>query len=433
MRLTTRLPSHSSVHPVIAAFTRPHRCFARQIDEIRSDWTLRYYGVGLGLTHCLSATYWLVDQPLALILTADTTPICWPFLPACHEWRVLPPVGIDIVLIFILILGALTALLFTHRHTAGLAYTLLAVLTLGKIVIVAQDYRLILNQHYMATWIAVVFLFVPQKRRTLIWLLVAFYVSAGLLKFTPEWASGASLYGRRPLGLPPAVIPLACLYVILLEVFLSPLMALRRRTPSLFVLCQLYLFHLSSFWVVGYFYPILMFLLLSVVGMDLASGISGNNSERRGTGWIGVAAVITIFAGFQAVPRLMPGDSAITGEGRLWALNMFDAPLQCRATANIHTGVVEEAIPLRAPFVNRRIACDPILYYELARHLCRDMGRTYAGTDFDLTLETRLYGKQEYETIVSLPSFCKLDVTYSVWTHNQWIAIPGQRGVGSDR
>jgi hypothetical protein len=66
-----------------------------------------------------------------------------------------------------LMLGIANAVLFFRATTITWAFWTLAIATALKAIILAQDYRLVLNQHYMALWIAVVYLAVPGKRRCL--------------------------------------------------------------------------------------------------------------------------------------------------------------------------------------------------------------------------------------------------------------------------
>jgi hypothetical protein len=90
----------------------------------------------------------------------------------------------------------------------------------------------------------------------------------------------------------------------------------------------------------------------------------------RGTvGWGSYARAAT-FSILQLVPHAYPGDAAVTGEGRLYALHMFDAKVECDAYADVRAadGTVRRLNLRRGLLV--RIDCDPIVLYGRARNLC---------------------------------------------------------------
>src|SRR5262249_27107548 len=139
------------------------------------------------------------------------------------------------------------------RVRAGWSLYLAA--TAIQVGVLVQDYRLRLNQQYMAVWVAAVFLFVPDRRRVLQYLIVAFYVAAGLLKLNADWLSGAALLGSRPLFVPPAFVPAACAYVVVLELVVALGLLARRDWVFWTAYAQILAFHLASWAVVDFFYP----------------------------------------------------------------------------------------------------------------------------------------------------------------------------------
>ena len=87
----------------------------------------------------------------------------------------LGPAGVDALLWGYFTLAVAALLLFTRRWTTPAAYLALLILELVKILIIVQDYRLRLNQHYMAFFVALAFLLFPAKRRVVQYLIVLFY------------------------------------------------------------------------------------------------------------------------------------------------------------------------------------------------------------------------------------------------------------------
>jgi len=388
--------------------------------EIAGDRALQLYGAALATVNVITTAYWLFESPAPTIVDRNLRPVCWPIVPDCQFLRVLDAPQVSAVIVVFALLSIVNAVLFLDRQVKS-AYWLLFACTIIKSYIILLDYRLVLNQHYMALWITVPFLLVPSQRKVIKYLLVSFYFWAGILKLYPGsgWFLPGAFYGRRPLGLPISLIPAETAYVVVLELVVVFGVLSRRKFIFWSALLQLVLFHFASFWVVGFFYPLEMLSLLSILILDR----SISESVPLQWQWRRYCAA-TIAAGFaicQLAPLALPGNRAITGEGRLFALNMFDAPVECRAEARF-TGVpVPRVVPIRVPFLNARITCDPIVYWSVARSFCgaRGSGPT---DDFELSLESRLTGQQEYRRVISISSFCTVLPKYEVWRHNPWIA-----------
>jgi hypothetical protein len=118
-----------------------------------------------------------------------------------------------------------------------------------------------------------------------------------------------------------------------------------------------------------------------------------------------------------------PGDEAITGEGRLFALNMFDARVVCHGSATFHLadGRTRDMVLSNRRY-SQRISCDPILYFNLARNECRRLqARKPKTVDLDLHLMSRRTTDPELHEVIDLPNFCSSDVTYDMWRPNAWI------------
>lgn len=403
--------------------------FRAQIEEIASDPALRFFGGACAGVNAVTALFWLISQPIGAILAPATVPTaCWPFFETCHQWRVLEKVTMELGVVSLMLLSVYNARSFLNRQRISSAYFLLLALTAVKVLLILQDYRLLLNQHYMAVWITGVYLFVPAKRTVLPWLLVSFYFWAGTLKLNADWLSGAALLGTNPLGIPDGLIPYACAYVIVLELLVAPLLLARSRWVHRPALGQFVVFHVASWWVVGFFYPVLMFLLLSIFPLTWAfpfhEGAKSwwSNLVDRRARWTTVA-IVGLFGVMQFLPRALGPDPALTGEGRMFALNMFDAPIDCEATITIRApGGERHERPLVPMYLQRRLACDPLVYFEASRFLC-DAGRhLWAGDDFDLSLRSGRRGQAARE-LVAIVSFCSSGHDYAVLRHNPWIRL----------
>ncbi len=397
------------------------------IAEIHNDRALRLFGALLALAHGLAVLHWAFSQPLAAILAPQNWPaICWPFFADCASVHVLDQAHVELGLALLGLFSLVTAGLFLAARTT-LAFWSLALLAIAKLAVVALDYRLRLNQHVMTAWLVAAFLLVPHKRRVIAWLLVAIYFWAGVLKLTPEWLNGSALYGRLPL--PPALLPLACGYVVALELVLIFGLLARPRWLFWLTFCQLALFHAVSVPVVHFFYPLLMALLLAFLPLCRAIAAPPLDAAR----WPAVATV-AVFSALQCAPLLWPGDVLLTGEGRLWALHMFDAPLECQVWLTPHGPDGRSGLPAPLPvgMLSNRILCDPLVYASAVRGICaHNAGRVGA---LDLHLQTRRAGQPLFAPIVDAPDVCAQPLDYQLLAHNAWIQVaktpvPAQPGL----
>jgi hypothetical protein len=224
------------------------------------------------------------------------------------------------------------------------------------------------------------------------------------LKLGRDWLTGAALYAK-PWLVPEALVPAACVYVIVLEMVLVWGLLSRRPRLRHAVLVQLALFHVTSFTVVGWFYPLLMFGLLSIL---LFEDRGLEPEERRA--FVGTAAA---FAAFQLVPWAFPGDSALTGQGRLFALHMFDARVVCTGGAKV--GATDVA--LSSTEDEQRTRCDPIVILARTRQLCRDDARA----KIDVAIDARRATDAVARPLVRIEDACRTRPEYAVWRANAWI------------
>lgn len=400
--------------------------FRRQIGEIRDDRVLRYYGVALAALNVVTFLHWTVRHDITKIISRDVPPVCWPFFENCHAYRFLSAWDVGFVMWAYLGLSVAAGYFFLRRERVEWGYWLLLAVNAVRVLVLMQDFRLRLNQHYMANWIALAFLLFPYKRVLIPHLLVLFYFWAGVLKLDTEWLTGAALYHRDKLWVPEALVPASCVYVVVLE--LVVIFGLYSRRAWIFwgTVAQLVTFHAFSWPIVGFYYPLLMGCLVSIFllawMLDRRAGTEPPSGLGRPELRVPAAVLLGSFAFFQLIPYAFPGDSAITGEGRLFALNMFDALVVCDGKATIHgTDGSSKVIPLNLRNYPRRIACDPIVYLNLARNECRRMAGNRRVRDFDLELKSRRSSDSEFQKVIEIGDFCSQDLEYDMWRPNPWI------------
>ncbi|HSE52366.1 MAG TPA: hypothetical protein VLB00_09250 [Gemmatimonadales bacterium] len=393
--------------------------------EIREDSSLRLYGCALALTHAVTMLFWR-QQSVISFLGRGTEAICWPLLRGCETFRALTVQQLAWGLRGYFVAAVLVAALFLIPRRTTLACLGLAALSLFMLLFAGLDFRLRANQHYMVLWISAVFLLLPSKRDAIRVLLVLFYVWAASLKLNAEWISGAAL----PVAdwiIPTSLVGAACIYLIVLEGGMS--WGLLAGPGWIFwgALAQFYLFHTLSWQQVGFYFPMVMFLLLSVFPM-IRLGPGGREAPSvlsrlvRGRLRPSTYAVLAGFSLLQLPPRLIPGDAALTGEGRSYALHMVDAGVRCRGWAVVRR---QDGSTLEVDLQGKavaRIACDPIVIAERARNICEGRSRFASrAAELDLHLVARRPSWPALQTIIDLPGFCARKVRYNPFGRNDWI------------
>ncbi len=353
-------------------------------------------------------------------MTSDDA-VCWPLFPACEAVRVhLTPGGVRRIVAAYMALGVAASISFARRRTHGALATLLAASAIGTCIYLL-DYRLRLNQSYMLAWVVGVFLFARRKVEALSALLVAFYVAAGFLKLTPDWLTGRALYAR-PWLVPESLVSASCVYVAVLEIVFAWGLLSRRAIVRRAVLAQLALFHVVSWPVVGWFYPMLMFGLLSIFAFAEHDHQTVTFAMLRGPSIGSVLRVVGLFASMQFVPALFRGDVALTGEGRLFRLHMFDARVSCMGGAVIRVpNRAPWTVPLVAGESDVRSQCDPIIVLSHARRVCKEPWAQAEGVVVDVSVDAKRASDAEARPLVRIADACNSPVAYSLFHENPWI------------
>ena len=415
--------------------TLPARFVASRIGELRDDAALRLFGAALAFANVVTFVQWKFHNGVPLMVGRGRESLCWPFWESCHAYA-LPVAVVNAGLWLYLLLALVTAGCFLSRRvTAG--YWLLLLVNVIRVFVMLQDYRLRANHHYMLNCMVIVYLLLPYTRAMLRHMLVSIYFWAGALKLDPDWLSGATLYSQDKLWFPRTLVPAACVYVVVLE--MGMIWGLYSRRPWVFwgTLAQLALFLYTSWPIVGFWYPTLMVCLLSILPLLRLLPAPGESAvaaqPRPQRAYALAAAVAVVFAAFQMVPRTFPGDTAVTGEGRMFALHMFDARVECEATFTHHLADGDRVeVRREATKLPHRSRCDPLIYYALARNACARIAAspTAAAADFDVSLRSRRSSSVEYTDVLDVRNFCATQPRYAMWRHNDWIGVPGDPVAG---
>jgi hypothetical protein len=334
--------------------------FANNIEEIAASRRLQFIGLALALVHVAS---WIFFNTASGTFLFSEPAVCWHFFSSCEWWtslwRPLKPAWQAVYLTT----AITTGLLFLFKRVKWAYLGLISCFGLKGVAFFA-DYRMMGNYHYMHHLFELVFLLIPGKKDGLRLILVGFYMSAGVIKFNSDWLSGEALT-RPPWIVTGWWLELLCAYVIILEIFVSQLLLSPRTILRRLALIQFFCFHVFSFSVVGWFYPAVMFLMLTVF-LWFDEGVRVRAFFLRPLN----ALLGVMFLVAQLLPLWLEPKSAITGALRTFSMNMMDARARCTAvvvTENEHRTSFERLV-LNAGI---RLRCDPLHLLPAATHRCQ--------------------------------------------------------------
>jgi hypothetical protein len=390
--------------------------------EIKESRALQFYGAVLSLTHILTIFQWFFDNRFALNILERFYPACWPFFESCYKWRPFDKTFIQIYFYSYLIVSFVAFFLFLFKKNSpkpALLFLTIA-LTLKSLVSIS-DYRFMGNFHYMCYLVHLAYLFFPRKKQLIPLLIVSFYVGASLVKFNSQWITGEALL--KPTFISGNFLKLACLYVIILELLLTPFLIYGTRKLSYAIFFQLIIFHLFSWHIVGYLYPMMMLLLISIFPV-LWLAREWNKLDFRLSKILQSKSTV-IFLGIfylaQTGPLWFKGDSAQTGEGRILSLNMLDAKVKCEEFTYLKYKNKTVEVSEFNFDEGYRIGCDPLLRLSLAKHHCRERSKDPNFLDLDFEFFSQKKSGEPYKKMIQIFDFCKAQPTYTMLQKNSWI------------
>jgi hypothetical protein len=384
--------------------------------EVLRDPALSIYGFILSLAFLLSTYINYKVGAVYFITTKEAW--CWSFFIDCWKYRLSQIVAQCLFLLMFAFSGS-AAISFLLRKIR-IAHFLLLMCLLLSIFIVVQDFRFRANQYYMLFWVTIVFLFAPNKRQALACIVGSLYFWSGKLKLNWEWLSGSVLYNDLWL-IPTKYNSLACGYVVILELFVVWGLFANSRYIFWFSFIQFIIFHIQSFSQVGYWYPCLMFLLLSI--FPLVRTFRGNQYTRFNTivptSWTtSTWTIFAIFATFQFIPFITSINHTYDGSARFLALHMFEAKQVCEIeiikkskiphainTDNLEAHTNYETIKVRLGLVPR-MNCEPIIYYNHARNRCLEWSSDSSFINLDLKMQVRLTTEAKFKNVIDIKDLC---------------------------
>lgn len=378
--------------------------------EIISSKALQAYGFLLAITHVLTAYFWVDRSANSFVKNGEIgTTLCWPFAPGCEAWRFADSDSAFLFLQAYGIIGVLVAVLFILRKPM-LGYFGLVFLLVVKTFATSMSYGLMGNYHYMSFFVQIAYLFIPNKKTLIPFVIGIFYWGAGILKFDPEWLSGVALI--VPSFLPGWLQHISLAYVILLECVFVLALYSGKKWLRYAVLFQLVLFHLFSWHIVGYFYPLTMFCLLGLFFLIPAfkepwQAFLRQDIFLKPAVFIPIAFMLLLQIG----PFLVVEDPATSGAPRLVSLNMLDARTDCHALLIRHRSLSSAVYnPFFQPS-SIRTQCDPLVYLSQVQEICQ----ADPSENFDFWLQSRRTTGEQFKTRLLIKDVCRKNPATLLW------------------
>jgi hypothetical protein len=334
------------------------------------------FGAALLATHILTWYFWGFGAHIYSTISQKPQ-LCWPFLQSCEAFGqiVSPGLAVGYFAVYFVI-ASIGLLLFGLQRNVGLAHLCLVLVTVMKLAAMLLDFRFMGNYHLIPLLLTVVYFFSRNPASAVKLTIVLLYIYAGLLKFDLDWLSGVSLVTRT--FVPIEILNPLLGLVILMEVFASPFLLSQKRRVRFSALSLFGLFHLFSWHIVGYFYPLVMFTLLFPF---IYSGVEASFLRSKEA-----IVIVILLTTVQFIPRLVTSDPGLLGGGRWMTLSMFDVEPVCEYSVRAVSKQKSIEFSVAPLDLYPRVKCDPATISSYARWYCDK----FRGADYRLDLDIAL-------------------------------------------
>lgn len=393
-----------------------------QVQEISSYKSLSLYGVFLSFVHVVTFFFWHNNSVIFQYLPKTANSLCWPQIPFCESLKLFSPLGVHFLLYLYLVVTLLTVFLFLNRKTIAYAYWLFLIINLLKLYIFLMDYRLMNSYHYLPFFVSFIYLFIPQKLFFISVLISCFYFWTGLLQINdPSWLINLvfSKNAWFPSFINEDIRMFICLYILCLEIAGSLFLALKNRWRAL-IYSQFILFYIAGYFIVGYFMSTIFLSLLSLFVLQDFFGEKYKISNIREVFPGAVFISLTLLG--SSLPFLIPGETSLTREGRLYALNISSLKIYCNSHIILHfkNKTLQEHFPKYRGYP-LSLRCDPYVEWYRIKKICSYYKKDPSFIDLDWSFDSLLSYHLEYKRLIEEKSVCNKNLQYSSWKKNNWI------------
>jgi hypothetical protein len=392
-------------------------------EELSSSLALRILGALLLMNVIISFIYW-GDMIYALAESHKDFAICWHDWDGCAKARIFSESGISSLRLISLGAAFGGLFLFLFNTAIGVATLCLAVAFAGKAFFHLQDFQFMGNPHYIYNIAVLIFLFARNKATAMKLFVVIVYFTTGLLRLNSEWLGGYALGPVAKWEMGP-ILTAAAFGIAFLELFLSWVLFSTNKILYWVTVALFAIFHFYSFWVVDYYFPVLSFSLLSIFIID---GWNQKFFAPKEVKQIGVPAlaILSCFCVLQVIPRIQPGDTAITGEGRSISLNVFDTYPQCYFLMVAENKKQFAELPFDTDQWSPRTRCEPLLFLREAQRQCGDH------ENITISMLSRRSNSKAFTQICWAENICTQPPHLKSIGFNSWISsieVPEEYGV----
>ena len=387
--------------------------FKTQIQEIKQTPGLPLFCFFMALSHVYTFIFWYRNDFLVRTLgSQNTEPLCFPFYPQCHLFRFSSETLLNGILFIYLALALGACFCFLRKKWISLGYGLFLALLFYKVGLQFSSYNFMGNYHYMAYFITLVLLFAPHKKLLCKFFVIGFYISAGFLKIQLEWLSGATLIS--PTFVTGQWLKWALIYVVFLELFFVLGLLSRHRTLRFFALFQLGAFHIFSWHIVGFYYPMIMSSILSLFIIDEYLFLKNKTTppphlklfftgKQKSPVYWGVVFLMLL----QIFPWFWTQTPSLSGALRLSSLNMFDAKVQCKTLIIGHRPLQNIHLPSFNKRRGVRLQCDPLVFLNQIQQLCQKNEKQQEWTSISFSIVSRRFTQKNFKPVLFLKNACK--------------------------
>ncbi|KYG62376.1 hypothetical protein AZI86_16190 [Bdellovibrio bacteriovorus] len=370
-------------------------------DEILHDPVLWVASVCLIVMHLVTAYFWHSPNFMKAFPDTNGHAMCHGFFPSCAQTiKFSSDLARGILYSYAFVASSALILILIPRFRR-FALGLLLLVTAVKLGLFLSRFNLMGNYHLIQFFLVGALFFLPKKRVSYFLVLAMFYFLAGTLKLNNEWLSGAAL-------LVPSIIlqgkwlAWALAYVVILELILVWGLLSKSLPLRIVTLLQLFLFHLFSWHIVGYFYPVMMFLALAPYAMSLWKKYDREILKEISPV---TASVLVAFLIFNSYPFFWGRDPALEGHFRGLRVNMLDARPVCYPLVYVQDPKNSSTYFVETSQSNAmRTRCDPGSFESQLRRYCENLN---ADQKLGFILYSRRSTDSEFRIIRNTTDFCQ--------------------------
>lgn len=345
-------------------------------------------------------------------MSKNSVPICHAFFENCFKYR-LSFETTRILFVAQGLIAVLAAVLFLRKKIEW-AWWLLVLLQIVKVYWMISDYRTWYMHFYMSFFVTFCFLFLKPRIFCSAVALVLCYFWAGVLKFDSDWTSGLLL--RDTWKVFPEYLSIQSKMALVLEVFLIWFIFSKRKILFYSVFVLLLLFHILSWHVVTFFYPLVMACLLPVLWAQFKDSTQFQEVLKPAN-----VIVFLIFCTLQVIPWLRDSDGPLLGGGRMfYGIHMFHRSIDCemRASYKVDGKLIDIDLPQIIGFYVERHKCEPIMTINAARFVCRTQN---IQSPLHVVHKAKFRRDVAFKEIFVFDDFCNQTVDYVYWGENEWM------------